>query len=131
MRATLGEQFADALAAKDAERMESLFSSPVDFQALTPKRHWQASTPEEAVEAIILGVWFGPTDDIHELRSVSTGQVADREHVTYRVGVRRDGQDFVVEQQAYYSSDGTRITWIRLLCSGYRPDVRQASTPAG
>ncbi len=122
MRTTLGEQFAHALAAKDVERMKSLFASPVDFQAFTPGRHWQASTPDEAVGDIILGVWFGPNDDIRELRSVGTGQVADREHVTYRVGVRRDGQDFVVEQQAYYSSDGTQITWIRLLCSGYRPE---------
>jgi len=123
MQASLGEQFAHALAVKDARRMTSLLASPVDFQALTPGRHWQSSVPEDVVGAIILGVWFGPTDDIRELRSVSTGQVADREHVTYRVGVRRDGQDFVVEQQAYYSSDGDRITWIRLLCSGYRPEA--------
>ena len=131
MHATLGEQLAHALAAKDAERMRALFASPCDFQALTPGRHWQASTPRQAVDAIILGVWFGPNDEIRELRSVSTGQVADREHVTYRVGVRRDGTDYVVEQQAYYSSDGARITWIRMLCSGYRPEVWQDSSPAG
>jgi len=38
----------------------------------------------------------------------------------YRVGVRRDGQDFVIEQQAYYSSDGEHITSMRIICSGYR-----------
>ena len=119
MRTTVGEQFAVALAAKDSNRMRALLADPVDFQALTPGRHWQA------VDAIILGIWFGPNDDIHELRAVSCGQVADRERVTYRLGVRRDHREYVVEQQAYYDSDGARINWIRLLCSGYRPEGPQ------
>jgi hypothetical protein len=122
MQTTLGEQFAHALAVKDHEGMRTLLADPVDFQALTPGRHWQASTPDKAVEDIILGVWFGPQDDIYELRAVTCGQVADRERVTYRLGVRRGGQDHVVEQQAYYSSDGSHISWIRILCSGYRPE---------
>ena len=123
METTVGAQFASALATKDHARMLELFTDPVDFQALTPGRHWQASTPTEAVEDIILGVWFGPRDDIHELRAVSCGQVADRERVTYRLGVHRDGKDYVVEQQAYYHSDGAHITWIRILCSGYRREA--------
>jgi hypothetical protein len=122
MRTTVGEQFAVALAAKDSDRLQALFADPVDFQALTPGRHWQAGTPEKVVDGIILGVWFGPSDDILELRAVSCGQVADRERVLYRLGVRRAGQEYVVEQQAYYDSDGSRISWIRLLCSGYRPE---------
>src|SRR6476469_4665979 len=104
MTTTVGEQFAHALAAKDRGRMLELFSDPFDFQALTPGRHWQASTPEKAVEDIILGVWFGPDDDIHELRAVTCGQVRDRERVTYRLGVKRNNTDYVVEQHAYYES---------------------------
>ena len=45
----------------------------------------------------------------------------DREHVAYRVRVRRDGRDYLVEQQAYYRTEGARITWMRVLCSGYQP----------
>jgi hypothetical protein len=122
MPTTMGENFAHALAAKDGTRMRELFADQIDFQALTPGRHWQASTPEEAVDDVILGVWFGPQDDIHELRSVNCGQVSDRERVTYRLGVTRDNKEYVVEQQAYYESDGSHITWIRMLCSGYRPE---------
>ena len=118
----LGEEFAHALAAKDSARMAKLFADRIDFQALTPGRHWQASTPEEAVGDIILGTWFGPQDDIHELRSVTCGQVSDRESVSYRLGVKRNDEEYVVEQHAYYESDGTHITWIRMLCSGYRPE---------
>ena len=78
MRTTVGEQFARALAAKDSERMRALLADPIDFQGLTPGRYWQAASPEKAIEEIILGVWFGPSDDIHELRAVNCGQVADR-----------------------------------------------------
>ena len=122
MRTNVGEDFAHALVAKDSARMRGLFADRIDFQALTPGRHWQASSPEKAVDDIILGVWFGPDDDIHELRSVTCGQVCDRESVTYRLAVTRNHQEYVVEQHAYYESDGTQITWIRVLCSGYRPE---------
>jgi hypothetical protein len=27
----------------------------------------------------------------------------------------------VVEQQAYYATEGGRIAWMRVLCSGFRP----------
>jgi hypothetical protein len=125
MSTAIGEQFAVALAAKDSRRMRALLADPVDFQALTPGRHWQSAAPEQVVDGIILGVWFGPDDDIHELRAVSCGQVADRERVTYRLGVRRAHRAYVVEQQAYYNCDGVRISWMRLLCSGYRPECPQ------
>jgi len=47
--------------------------------------------------------------------------VAEREHVAYRLRVRRSGRDHLVGQQAYYSTDGERIAWMRALCSGYQP----------
>ena len=116
--ATAGERFARALAAKDAG---ALLADPVDFQALTPGRHWQADTGRQAVEEIILAWWFGAGDEITELCSVINGRVLDREHVAYRVRVRREGRDYLVEQQAYYRTEGPRITWMRVLCSGYQP----------
>ncbi|HEY7816479.1 MAG TPA: hypothetical protein VIC62_24750 [Nakamurella sp.] len=121
----VGERLARALAAKDRTGLVGLFADLVDFQALTPGRHWQTTSPGVAVDDFILGVWFGPGDTIEELRSVTCGQVADRERVTYRLAVRRAGRRYVVEQHAYFNSDGERIDWIRLLCSGYRLDVRE------
>ncbi len=120
-----GERLARALAAKDRTGLVGLFADLVDFQALTPGRHWQTTSPGVAVDDFILGVWFGPGDTIEELRSVTCGQVADRERVTYRLAVRRAGRRYVVVQHAYFNSDGERIDWIRLLCSGYRLDVRE------
>ena len=48
--ATAGERFARALAAKDPGALCALLADPVGFQALTPGRHWQASTGRQAVE---------------------------------------------------------------------------------
>jgi hypothetical protein len=118
--ATTGERFARALAAKDDAALCALLAERIDFQALTPGRHWHAATPRQVVEEIILGQWFGTGDHIQELCSVTTGQVSEREHVAYRVRVRRSGSDYLVEQQAYYSTDGEHITWMRVRCSGYQ-----------
>ena len=41
---TVGEAFARALAAKDRDRIADLLSDDVDFEALTPGRHWSAAT---------------------------------------------------------------------------------------
>ena len=77
-------------------------------------------------EEIILGQWFDAGDDILELCAVATGQVVDCEHVAYRFRVRTAGRDYLVEQQAYYRTDGPRITWMRVLCSGYQPLQEEA-----
>jgi hypothetical protein len=114
-----GERFARALAAKDRATLRSLFADTVDFQALTPGRHWSAGTAGEVVDQIVLGKWFDPSDDIQRLESVSTSQLPGREHVDYRLRVRNADGDHVVEQQIYYDTDGARITWMRVLCSGY------------
>jgi hypothetical protein len=120
MMATAGERFARALAAQDDAALCALLADRIDFQALTPGRHWQAATPRQVVEEIILGHWFGAGAQIQELCSVTTGQVSQREHVAYRLRVGRSGSDYLVEQQAYYSTDGAHITWMRVLCSGYQ-----------
>jgi hypothetical protein len=127
---TAGERFAQALGRKDQDALSALLADPIDFQALTPGRHWQAATGRQVAEEIILGHWFDAGDDILELCSVTTSQVVDCEHVAYRLRVRTDGRDYLVEQQAYYRTDGPRITWMRVLCSGYQPLPAEAGLPA-
>ena len=119
--ATVGEAFARALAAKDRDRIADLLSDEVDFEALTPRRHWVAGTSAQAVDEVILGHWLGPDDVVLGIRSMTSGRMADRQRVGYCLAVRRDGTDHVLEQQAYYTAEGGRISWIRILCSGYRP----------
>jgi len=35
--------------------------------------------------------------------------------------ITRDGGEYLVEQQAYYDTEGDQISWMRVLCAGYRP----------
>ena len=118
---TPGERFAQALGRQDAGELRAVLAGTIDFQALTPRRHWQASTGREVADEIVLGHWFGPGTDIMEVCSVTTGQVADCAHVAYRMRVRESATEYLVEQQAYYRANGPQITWMRVLCSGYRP----------
>jgi hypothetical protein len=80
-----------------------------------------ASTGREVVDETISGRWFQPED--HDLLSVATGRVGDCEYLGYRLRVANADGDFIVEQHAYCTmAKAGRIGWIRMLCSGYRPD---------
>ena len=117
---TIGSEFAQALAARDFERIAGLLDPEIDFRALTPRRFWEATSSNQVVDEI-LTTWFEEADVVEQVVSIETGGVADREHVTYRfAGTNPDGP-FVVEQQAYYTQHDGRIDWMRVLCSGYRP----------
>lgn len=118
---TPGRRFARALAAKNRTALAEVLSSDVDFRGLTPGRSWEASGWTAVVDDIILGHWFSDKDDIVELVSTSESTMADRSHVAYRLLVCNPDGDFLVEQQVYYQAEGDQITWMRALCSGYRP----------
>jgi hypothetical protein len=118
--ASLGASFADALAAKDFERIRELLHPEVDFRALTPSRDWQAGDPE-AVIGTVLREWFEDSDEIEELVQVETDTFADRERVAYRFRVRNPEGVFLVEQQVYIEERDGQIGWMRSVCSGFRP----------
>ena len=39
----------------------------------------------------------------------------------YRFAITNPDGRHTVEQQAYYRTDGDRISYLRIVCSGYRP----------
>lgn len=116
-----GRKFVTALAAKDAAGMLAMFGDEVDFQAMTPGRVWQPRTPADVVDDVILGMWFAPGDVIEQVEAVETGIVGDRYRLGYRLQVTNPDGRFTVEQQAFFDITAGRITWMRLLCSGFRP----------
>jgi hypothetical protein len=118
--ASLGGSFADALAAKDFDRIRDLLHPELDFRGLTPRRNWEASGPDEMI-ASVLREWFEDSDEIEELVHVETDSMADRERVAYRFRVRNPEGLFLVEQQAYIAERDGRIGWMRSVCSGFRP----------
>ena len=118
--ATLGTDFARALAVKDFDRIRDLLHPEVDFRGLTPRCVWEAGDPDTAI-AEILRQWFEDSDEIEALEQLETGSFADRERVGYRFRVRNADGVFLVEQQVYLTERDGKIGWMRSVCSGYRP----------
>ena len=116
-----GERFARAIAAKDAPALLGLLAPTIDFRAMTPSRFWEADSPAQLVDDVILGKWFEPTDRIESIEDLENGEVADRERVRYCFRVTNGDGAFLVEQQAYLNVEDEGITWLRIMCSGYRP----------
>ena len=118
--ATLGTDFARALAEKDSTRLLELMHPEIDFRALTPSRNWEAKDRHEVL-SILFGNWFEDSDEIQGLEHVESDTVVDRERVGYRFSVTKPDGHFLVEQQAYLAARDGQIGWMRVVCSGYRP----------
>jgi hypothetical protein len=118
--ATLGAEFARALAVKDYGRLAELMHPEIDFRALTPNRTWEASDADAVISGV-LREWFEDSDEIEALERLESDAFADRERVGYRFSVRNPDGRFLVEQQAYLSARDGRIGWMRVVCSGFRP----------
>jgi len=122
MDTSVGERFARAIAAKDAPALFELLDPQVDFRAMTPGRFWEETSATAVVDDVIFGKWFEPTDRIEDVEGIEQGTVVDRERVGYRFHVTNDEGSFTVEQQAYLGVENDRIAWLRIMCSGYRPE---------
>ena len=116
----LGKAFAEALAAKDAEAVCAVTTPDLDFRAMTPRRFWEASTQEELVE-VLFGNWLEPKDEVLALVSTTSGEVSWRRHVSYRLRLRNETGESLMEQQMYYQARDGRIHWARIMCSGFIP----------
>jgi hypothetical protein len=119
-RRSLGREFARALAAKDYDRIETLLDPHVDFKGLTPKRFWEASDAQSVIRDVLMK-WFEESDEIEELKQTESGSVVDRDRVSWLLSIKTPDGRYEVEQQAYYETGGDKITYMRVLCSGFRP----------
>ena len=117
---TLGERFADAIAAHDRDALSALIADEVDFRGLTPRKVWDATDPAGVIDAV-LGHWFEDTDRISSADRAESDPVSDTRHVSYRFRIDNEDGPQVAEQQAYYREEDGRIVWMRVLCSGFRP----------
>jgi hypothetical protein len=115
-----------ALAAKDRAALLAILDAAVDFRAMTPNRVWEARTAAAVIDDVILGKWFEADDVIERVEAVETGMVGDRGRLGYRFHVTNADGGFLVEQQAFFDVADNKITWLRVLCSGYR---RAAARP--
>ena len=121
MAEVVGERFARALADKDPVELKALLQSDVDFRAMTPGKFWEAADVDVVVDETMLGTWFSSERRIEEVLAVETDTVGPLGRVGYRFKVERPDGEFVVEQQAYFETDGEKISWLRIMCSGFLP----------
>ncbi|WP_164519757.1 nuclear transport factor 2 family protein [Nocardioides ferulae] len=121
MSQDLAARFVDAIASHDRAALAALLAPDVDFRGLTPGRSWEASDPAQVV-GVLLDHWFEDTDRIEEVTSVEHGEdVADVARVAYRFQLLNDAGPQVAEQQAYYRVADGRLSYLRIMCSGFRP----------
>jgi hypothetical protein len=125
MEIRAGERFARAVAAKDPRALLDLLDPEIDFRAMTPGRFWEESSAIAVVNDVIFGHWFEPTDHIEAIEGIEQGMVVDRQRVGYRFRVTNQDGTYTVEQQAYLGVHDDRISWLRIMCSGYRPVEQQ------
>jgi hypothetical protein len=121
MTGSVGERFAKALAAKDGGGLKALLAPDVDFRAMTPGKFWESSDPSEIVDSTLLGTWFSPERQIVSVQQVDEDRTSPVDRVGYRFLVRRPDGEFLVEQQAYYQAADDRISWLRIMCTGFVP----------
>jgi hypothetical protein len=55
------------------------------------------------------------------LLSTETGAVSTRRRVTYRLHLHNADGDSLMEQQMYYEETDGRISYARIMCSGFVP----------
>jgi hypothetical protein len=121
MAELIGGELARALAKKDAVGLKALLRSDVDFRAMTPGKIWEATDADVIVDETILGTWFGPERQITDVLAIDTDSVGSPDRVGYRFKGTRPEGDFIIEQQAYFETDGEKISWLRIMCSGFLP----------
>jgi hypothetical protein len=115
----IGERFARAVAAQDADAVKDLLAPDVSFRALTPSRCWEGDDADSVVDEVILGTWFPPERAITRVLGIDHATVGGVDRVGYRFQATLPEGDRIIEQQAYLRVDGGRISWLRILCSGF------------
>ena len=107
------------MAAQDAAALKELLAPRVSFRALTPGRYWEIDDADAVVDDVILGSWFSPERSITRILKVDCATVGTVERVGYRFRVDLPDGEFIVEQQAYLKTQNDKVSWLRILCSGF------------
>ena len=116
---TVAERFVHAYAQHNRADLLGLLAADVDFRGMTPGRFWEASTAEGLVDDVLLH-WLDVHDVVQQVLALDRDWMADREHVSFRLSVHTPDGHHLVEQQAYLMVDDGLISWLRMMCSGFR-----------
>jgi len=116
---TVAERFVLAYTQHNRADLLDVLAPDIDFRGMTPGRFWEASTAEDLVDNVLLH-WIDVHDVVQQVLSLDRDWMADREHVSFRLSVHTPDGHHLVEQQAYLMVDDGLISWLRMMCSGFR-----------
>jgi hypothetical protein len=107
-----------ALAERDFSRLAETLTPDVRMRALIPPGLVEVSGAESA--AAKFSSWFGNAEAFELIRSCSD-TVAERQHVFYRLRIKKPGDaPKLVEQHLLCALEGDRISSFDLVCTGFR-----------
>ena len=116
----LGLAFAQALAAKDWPTLRSLLHDDLDFRAMTPRQSWEAGA-DDLIPDVFRAHWFEDHEVIEELVECEARTVGNVTNLRYILRMKYEEGPHLMEQQAYFRTDGGHISWLRVMCSGAMP----------
>jgi TusA-related sulfurtransferase len=128
MNATSSQKFLKLLAARDFERLAATMAGDARARFLLP-RGLEEYAGRGAILARIKS-WFGSAS-VFDLTSSSAETVGQRQRLSWRFSVVRDGGSHeVIEQVVYLDLGPGGIERIDLLCSGFQlePGVAKSTT---
>lgn len=128
---TVAERFVDAIVAKDREALLALMAPRVRMRGIAPGRTWDSDDAATLVDDVLLGDFFGPETEITACPWRRTGHVEDVNSASYRLVLRKDGEDLVCETHTFFDVHAERIHALHLLCSGFIPVGGRAQTGDG
>src|SRR6266508_5708074 len=114
----LGKGLITALVQRDFPRLADTLTPNVRMRALIPPGPVEVSGAEAA--AAKFSSWFGNAEAFELIRSGSD-TVADRQHVFYRLRIKKPGDaPKLVEQHLLCALEDDRISSLDHVCTGFR-----------
>jgi hypothetical protein len=122
----VSERLVSALAGRDFDALEGLFSPDVRFRALVPSGVREATDARGAVAW--LRDWFG-TSESFDVVDAGVEAVGGRTRLWYRFRLDRADRRCLIDQEGFCDVRRGAVTDLSLVCSGFRPLDRSQETP--
>jgi SnoaL-like domain len=116
----VAEEFIEALATQDFERLQGCLAPDVDFHAVVPGTGSFREQSGAESTANQFRAWLGDAEPL-ELLGSWVEPVVDKLRLSYRFAAFENEQWHVVEQQAYAVIGDRGIENLDVACSGFRP----------
>ncbi len=121
-----GEAWIQAIIDQDFEHLTAICLPDIKSALLLPKR---IANLESAIDlAKEVEDWFGEYDQI-QLEQSRVAMVGEKLAIFYRLRCKDSTRANTIEQQLYCTVSDGRIEQIRLICSGFQPEMVSNATP--